>query len=133
MTGAGIYRTLRPRGPLDTPEDIDGAALETVVFQELRATNHYHQHDYQIFFWRTAGGHEVDFVLYGPRGIIAIEVKRSARVTTAALKGLASFLKEYPMARAYLLYGGDRERWEGKIHLLPVETFLKRTNKILGG
>lgn len=128
---AGIYRTLRPHGPLDTSEDIDGASLETVVFQELRAINHYYQHGYQIFFWRTAGGLEVDFVLYGPRGIIAIEVKRSARVTTAMFKGLASFLEEYPLARAYLLYGGDRERWEGKIRLLPVEKFLKQTNEIL--
>ena len=34
---AGVYRTIRPRGPLDSPEEIDGAALETLVYQELRA------------------------------------------------------------------------------------------------
>jgi len=35
----GVYRTIRPKGPLDQPEDIDGAALETLVFQELQAQN----------------------------------------------------------------------------------------------
>lgn len=121
----GVYRALRPRGPLDTPEDIDGAALETLVMQEITAMNHYRRYGYQIYFWRTAGGHEVDIVLYGARGIVAIEVKRSARVTSDIVKGLSAFLHEYPMARAYLLYGGDRARWEGNIRILPVEDFLR--------
>lgn len=129
---AGVYRALRPRGPLDTPEDIDGAALETVIFQELSAMNHYHDMGYHIYFWRTTNGHEVDIVLYGERGIIAIEVKRSARVTQVALRGLKAFLNEYPMARAYLLYSGDRERWEGDIRVVPIENFLKRSHDILG-
>lgn len=122
---AGVFRALRPRGPLDAPEDIDGAALETLVFQEVRAMNEYHRLGYTIFFWRTASGHEVDLVLYGPKGIIAIEVKRSARVTDEMLKGLNAFLKEYPAARAYFLTGGDRDGWEGKIRVMPVETFLR--------
>lgn len=128
----GIYKTLRPHGPLDTPEDIDGAALETLIFQELRAMNHYRQFGYQMYFWRTTSGHEVDFVLYGRDGIIAIEVKRSARVTESDLKGLKAFLKEYPMARAYFLTGGDRDAWEGKIRIMPVETFLRTIDLHLG-
>lgn len=36
---AGVYRTLRPKGPLDMPEQIEGAALETLLFQELLAIN----------------------------------------------------------------------------------------------
>jgi len=121
----GIYQTLRPRGPLDAPEEIDGAALETLVYQELRATNHYHNLDYQIFFWRTAAGQEVDFVLYGPKGLIAIEVKRNARVTDEMLSSLRLFKKEYPMARTYFLNLGDREVWENDIRIMPVESFLK--------
>ena len=30
----GVYRTLRPKGPLDMPEEIEGAALETLFLQE---------------------------------------------------------------------------------------------------
>src|SRR3989338_9147547 len=128
---AGIYRALRPRGPLDTPEDIDGAALETLIFQEVRAINHYYQFGYEIFFWRTANGQEVDLVLYGPRGIIGIEIKRSARITDEMFKGLNVFMKDYPMSRAYLLTGGDRDGWEGNIRVLPVEKFLRQLHELL--
>ena len=34
---AGVYRTIRPKGLLDTPEEIDGPAFETLLLQELRA------------------------------------------------------------------------------------------------
>ena len=36
---AGVYRTLRPNGPLDMPEQIEGASLETLFLQELMAVN----------------------------------------------------------------------------------------------
>ncbi|MEK7083754.1 MAG: DUF4143 domain-containing protein, partial [Patescibacteria group bacterium] len=124
---AGVYRAIRPRGPLDTPEEIDGAAIETAVFQELRAINHYYRMGYQFFFWRTAAGDEVDIILYGERGIIAIEIKRSNRVTTETLKGLRAFLSAYPQARAFCLYGGDRDRWENNIRILPIADFLRQT------
>lgn len=130
---AGVFRALRPKGPLDSAQDIDGAALETLVAQEITALNHYRNYGYAMHFWRDLGGKEVDIVLYGERGILAIEVKRSARVATEDLKGLRAFLKEYPMARAYLLYGGDRARWEGNIRILPVADFFKNPDEVLKG
>ncbi len=36
---AGVYRALHPVGPLDSATEIDGPAVETLVMQELRATN----------------------------------------------------------------------------------------------
>ena len=33
---AGVFRAVRPKGPLDLPAEIDGAALEGLVFQQLR-------------------------------------------------------------------------------------------------
>ena len=50
---AGVYRALRPRGPLDPLEQIEGPALETLVLQEPRATNDDHELGYELFFWRT--------------------------------------------------------------------------------
>ena len=38
---AGVYRAIRPAGPLGSPEEIGGPALETLVFQELRAAIAY--------------------------------------------------------------------------------------------
>lgn len=34
---AGVFRSLRPKGPLDRPADMDGQALEGLVMQHLRA------------------------------------------------------------------------------------------------
>ena len=61
----GVYRALRPKGPLDRPNEIDGAALEGLVYQHLRAWNAYRNHPYELSFWRSRGGLEVDFILYG--------------------------------------------------------------------
>lgn len=128
---AGVYRALRPSVPLDRPEEIEGPALETLVLQEIRALNDYLALGYDLFFWRTARGQEVDFVLYGPRGLIAIEVKRTARIRTTDLTGLRSFRKDYPMARALMLYGGDRRRFVDGLELVPVEEALRDMETLL--
>ena len=121
---AGVYRTIRPTGPLDSPEEIDGAALETLVFQELRAHIDYRSLDLKLFTWRTGAGVEVDFVAYGGDGLFAIEVKRSRRVRRADLQGLTQFKADYPMARSVLLFGGDRREYRGGIEVLPVAAAL---------
>src|SRR5439155_21377258 len=77
---AGVFHTLRPSGPLDPPEEIQGAAIETLVLQELRATIANHDLDFQLSYWRNRKEEEVDFVLYGPKDLVAIEVKRSSRL-----------------------------------------------------
>lgn len=129
---AGLYRTLRPKGPLDKPEQIDGHALETLVFQELRAINDHLRLGYSIHYWRTADGREVDFVLYGEKGIRAFEVKRAAKLSGADFSGLNAFLKDYPMAKAFLLYGGNRRRREGLVELVPLQEALPRLPELLG-
>lgn len=128
---AGVYRTIRPAGPLDRPEEIEGKALETAIFQELKAMNSYLDLGYSLFYWRTPTQLEVDFVLYGQRGIVAFEIKRAAKITLRDLNGMKAFLKDYPMARAYILYGGDRVLREGDIQILPIKKFFKESATIL--
>ncbi len=128
---AGVYRTLRPMGPLDRPEEAEGAALETLLFQELKALNSYLNLGYEIFYWRTADGAEVDFVLYGKRGLKAFEIKRTARLAAPMLSGLKSFVKDYPIAKACLIYGGSRRLREGHIDVYPVKEFLENLPTIL--
>lgn len=127
----GVYQTLRPKGPLDSPEEIGGVALETLVFQEVRALNGVLQKGYQLFFWHTADHQEIDFVLYGKRGIKGIEVKRTRKATPKHLKGLKAFLTDYPQAEGYFVYGGSEELYFDKIRVIPVEKFLKKLPEIL--
>jgi len=52
-----------------------------LVLQQLRALNDYRDLGYAFHYWRTPNGDEVDFVLYGERGVVAIEVKMAQHVT----------------------------------------------------
>lgn len=121
---AGVFRSLRPRGPLDRPEEIEGAALEGLVAQHLRAWLAYGGKDLELFFWRTRSGVEVDFVVYGADGFWAIEVKNAARVRPEDCRGLEAFGTDYPKAELVLLYRGTRRERRGRVWVLPVEEFL---------
>jgi predicted AAA+ superfamily ATPase len=115
----GVFRALRPRGPLDSAEEIEGPALETLFLQQARALNDGLELGYTLHYWRTSGGHEVDFVLYGERGLLAFEVKRSARVRSQDLDSLRLFLQDFPEAKAWLLHLGRERRHEAGIEILP--------------
>jgi predicted AAA+ superfamily ATPase len=123
---AGVFRTLRPRGPLDRREEIEGAAFEGLVAQHLRAWIAYSGSDCRLYFWRTAKGTEVDFVLYGGDGFWALEVKNSARVRPQDLRGLRSFRRDYPECAAALLYRGTERLRIDDIWCLPGEEFLRQ-------
>jgi predicted AAA+ superfamily ATPase len=121
---AGVFRSIRPSGPLDRPEEIEGAALEGLVAQHLRAWIDYGSAEATLHFWRTKSGNEVDLVVYGRDGFWAIEVKNSASVRPEDLRGLRAFREDYPQARLALLYrGGRRLRIDG-VSCLPCEEFL---------
>jgi predicted AAA+ superfamily ATPase len=121
----GVFRSLRPRGPIDRPAEIDGAALEGLVAQHLRAWIAYAPGDTRLSFWRTRSGAEVDFIVYGDLGFTAIEVQNSATVRSGDLRPLREFTSDYPEARAILLYRGNEELLIDDIHCLPVESFLR--------
>ena len=127
----GVYRILRPMGPLDMPEEAEGAAFETLLFQELKAINDALDLGYTIFYWRTSNDMEVDFVLYGNKGIRALEVKRTGKVSKPMLSGLISFLKDYPMAKAYFIYGGERRLRHNDIEIVPMSNALKELPMLL--
>ena len=127
----GVFRAIRPVGPLDSDAELDGPALETLVLQELRALNDYLECDYRIYFWRTRTNLEIDFVLYGPRGLLAIEIKRSAQVQFKQTRALREFKKDYPPARCYVFYGGTTPRYMEDVTVLPIEYALKNLDRIL--
>lgn len=127
----GVFRTLRPMGPLDMPEQVEGIAYETLLFQELLAINDAFDLGYTLSYWKTSNNLEVDFVMYGERGIRAFEVKRTGKVTKSMLRGLRSFLKDYPMAKAYFVCGSSRYMRRGPIDIIPFEDTLKKLPAIL--
>lgn len=122
---AGVYRALRPQGPLDHAEEMEGAALEGLVVEHLRAWNAYRGAENNLYFWRTRAGVEVDVVLYGKDGLWGIEVKNTQRVRPEDLRALRSFKEDYPDAKLLFLYRGKDRLKKGEITCLPCEEFLK--------
>ena len=121
----GVFRSLRPAGPFDRPSEIDGPALEGLVAQHLRAWLAYSASDAKLQYWRTRGGSEVDFVLYGTPGLWAFDVMNADRVRPADLRGLTAFGDEHPEARRILLHRGEHRLVRRGVLCLPVETFLR--------
>ena len=123
---AGVFRTLRPKGPLDRPEEIDGAALEGLVAQHLRAWIAYSKIESKLYFWRSPKGVEVDFIVYGEKEFAGIEVKNTARVRPEDLRSLKAFRKDYPECTLFLLYRGREKLRIDHIHCLPCDYFLSK-------
>jgi uncharacterized protein len=127
---AGVYKTLRPRGPLDSDAEINGAIIETLVLQELNALNEYLNWGYQLSYWHTKKHEEIDFILYGKRGFFAIEVKSSSRLREHDFDSLLKFKQEYQMAKLYFLYSGNKSYHHGDIEVLSLEDFFKKAHQL---
>lgn len=122
---AGVYRSLRPAGPLDRSEEIEGCSLEGLVAQHLRAIIAYRNDDSRLYYWRTRSGLEVDLVLYGSSTFKAIEVKNTTRIRPADTRALRAFKEEYPESEAILLYRGKERLAMGDVRCMPCEEFLR--------
>ncbi|MBM4332452.1 MAG: ATP-binding protein [Deltaproteobacteria bacterium] len=100
-----------------------GKAFEHFIFMELVAHSSYNDLCYEINFWRTKSGLEVDFVLGG--GEVAIEVKGSSRVDQRDLRSLMGFAKEYSPKKALVVCNEREERLHENLRILPWRRFLE--------
>jgi predicted AAA+ superfamily ATPase len=123
----GVYRFLRPQGILDSVNEMEGAGLETLFYQSALALIAYHRSDAEVYYWRTANGVEVDFVLYGKESLVAVEVKHTKNARTASLTGLKHFKEDYPIAKCFILYLGEETLYfSDDIVALPFTEGLKK-------
>ena len=127
----GLYKKLRPSGPLDRVEEIGGPALEGLVCQHIKAYLENKGVDAQLFFWRTKSGSEVDFVIYGKDIFSAIEVKSSANLRPKDFNGLKAFGEDYPISKKIMLYMGKNKLLKNNILMIPVEEFLRNLESFL--
>ena len=121
----GVFRANRPTGPLDTPEEIDGAALEGLIAQHLKAWCDYSAGNHSLYYWQTRSKVEVDFIVYGESGLFAVEVKNSDKVRPQDLNALKAFAADYPKVQKLLLYRGNERFVRNEILCLPCNEFLK--------
>ncbi len=120
----GVYRIVRPQGILDSSQEIEGFALEGLVAQHLRSWALAQTQPHSLSFWRTQTKLEVDFVIYGPKGFWAIEVKRSPNLGPDDVRALSAFQEEYPEAKCFFVTLGKRQEQYRGFPVIPVEEFL---------
>lgn len=121
---AGVFRANRPVGPLDSQSELDGAALEGLVAQHLRAWCDYSTGRHTLHYWQTRSRVEVDFVVYGESVLFAVEVKNSRQIRPEDLRSLMGFAEDYPQTRLYLLYRGKERLKRDGVICMPCEEFL---------
>lgn len=99
-----------------------GRALEHFVLMEILAHRSYRELHYDVNFWRTKSGLEVDFVLAG--GEVAIEVKGTDRVDSTALRPLMVFREEQRPRKSIVVCNERSARVHEGIEILPWREFL---------
>jgi predicted AAA+ superfamily ATPase len=89
--------------------NLAGALLENLVYNQMLAWRETESPRPEIYYWRTAAGAEVDFVIEARHALLPIEVKTTSRARLEDARALEVFLDEYPKAAhiGVLLYGGE--------------------------
>jgi predicted AAA+ superfamily ATPase len=72
-----------------------GAHYESWLFSELNKWRQLQPVAPELFFYRTGGGREIDFLLVGEGRILPIEAKSHDQVTGSDGRNMECFLKEY--------------------------------------
>jgi len=119
----GVAGVLMKRKILEARGELFGKAFEHFVLMELVAHSSYNELHYEINFWRTKSGLEIDFVL--AKGEVAIEVKGSSRVEQRDLRPMMAFAEEYAPKKALLVCNEREERVQGRIRIIPWRRFLE--------
>lgn len=103
----GVAGSITKRKIEEKKGELFGKAFEHFIFMEIAAYNSYNELHYDINFWRTKSGLEVDFIL--GRGEVAIEVKGTSYVRKKDLTPLTAFIDEYSPRKAFkpILTGRD--------------------------
>lgn len=125
FSDVGIVNFLAKRGRLEQGGALFGKAFENWCFHELSAYNMYHERFAQVYYWRLAGGTEVDFIVNNMD--IAIEAKASNKINAGHLKGLRSLRLDHPEVKRCLVVCCEIKyrKTEDNIEIVPAEEFIE--------
>jgi predicted AAA+ superfamily ATPase len=88
-----------------------GNMHEQFVIQEIRRVNDYYKKRFNLYFWRTLNGSEVDLLICrGTNILMAIECKASKTINLRDLSGLKAFKKDYPKVQTVICAPIERKQ-----------------------
>ncbi|MBN1961460.1 MAG: ATP-binding protein [Deltaproteobacteria bacterium] len=118
----GVVRSLRHQGQIALRSPEAGLAFETYICHELASYLDY-TNSGELYYWRSASGFEVDFIINGQ---LAIEVKASAIISKSDLRGHKALREESLVRDSIIVCLVNRPRIIDGIKILPYTEFLKR-------
>lgn len=101
------------------PPTVYGMLFEHFVILEIVRLLSYSQQFFRVFHWRSSHGAEVDLIVEKEDTLLAIEIKSAPRVRTGDLRGLKSFIGDYPGSRPVCVSTGDRPYMAGNLPVIP--------------
>ncbi len=119
----GVVNFLARRGYLEQGSELFGKAFENWCFHELNAYNMYTEAFAEFYYWRLAGGMEVDFIINNMD--IAIEAKSAQKITSRHLKGLRSLKVDHPEIKRRIIVCCEK-KWrmtDDEIEIIPAAQF----------
>jgi len=125
----GVVRALTQRlsVPLQPGTPEYGHIFEHFIILEAIRYNHYYKRDYQLSYYRTSAGAEVDLVITMPDGrTIAVEIKTNPTVDVSQLGGLRSISKLQPDAELICVTLAPYRREINGITILPWQEFFQQ-------
>lgn len=125
----GVANYLGHRELSQLKGDVAGRSFEHYILMELMAYRGLRGKRFDIRYWRTKTGLEVDFIL--GEASVAIEIKISGQVHAQDLRGLSAFCEEHPHAKAIVVSQDLAPRTlalkddQGTIDILPWRIFME--------
>lgn len=119
----GVAGMITKRHIMEERGELFGQAFEHFILMEMLAYRSYNDLDFEINFWRTKTGLEVDFIL--ANGQVAVEVKGTNRVNSRNLRPLYAFNEEFAPRQSFIVCN-ERRRWLSRgVIIIPWREFLE--------
>lgn len=87
-----------------------GASWEGMVVEEICRQLEQRGVDYDAYHYRVSGGAEVDLILEGAFGLVAVEIKLGQRVRLQSLRGLRDFVRDHDCRFGLVLSNEEQPR-----------------------
>lgn len=107
---------------------IKGRRFEQFIILQIIALNSYYRYGYELFFWRTNNGLEIDLILMkSKKPVAAIEIKSNPVINPGDSYALTEFKKEYPKVVTYIICPVERSRiLQDETIVIPWTDFLTK-------
>jgi len=118
----GVAGVITKRTIREERGELFGKAFEHFILMEMIAFRSYLNLDFEIGYWRTKTGLEVDFILGD--GEVAIEIKGTNRIDSKDLTGIRTFHQELKPRKSIVVCNEPTRRLAGEILIMPYREFL---------